>query len=125
MRNQDDLLKDRASEFIEEFRSNFNRCHVNSHLASRPIHHEWLDRHCLIVHLEDVEAINEIDIRFLQKALEVQTYWTIKPFHLNRMQVSFQCNLGSKGVLAPSDPLRAADRVDPHPPTFPAARCGD
>ena len=94
VRDQDNLLKERASEFIERFRDNLDQCHVNSHLRSRPIHHEWVDRHCLIVNINDVEAINEIDIRFLQKALEVQTYWTITPLHLNRMQVSFQCNLG-------------------------------
>lgn len=93
MRNQDDLLKERTSDFLGRFRANFERCCVNSHLRSRPIHHEWLDRDHLIVHLDDVESINEIDIRFLQKALEVPAHWTITPLHLNRMRVSFQCNL--------------------------------
>ena len=93
MRNQDDLLKDRAAEFIDRFRANFTRFHVNSHIMSRPIRHEWLDQNNLIVHVGDVESINEIDIDLLRKALEVQSHWTITPLHLNRIQLTFQCHL--------------------------------
>lgn len=93
MRNQDDQLKVRAAEFLDRLRSNLAACHLNAHLRSRPIRHEWLDAKNLIIHLQDVEAINEIDIHLLQKALEVQSHWTITPLHLNRMQVTFQCHL--------------------------------
>lgn len=93
MRNQDDLLKDRAVEFIDRFRANIARFHVNSHIKSRPIRHEWLDQSNLIIHVSDVESINEIDLDLLRKALEVQSHWTIMPLHLNRIQVTFQCHL--------------------------------
>jgi hypothetical protein len=93
VRNQDDLLKERAVEFMDRLRSNLAVLHLNAHLRSRPIRHEWLDSKNLIIHLHDVEAINEIDIHLLQKALEVQSHWTITPLHPNRMQVTFQCHL--------------------------------
>ena len=93
MRNQDDLLKERATEFINRLRGNLARCHANSHIRSRPIRHEWLDSHNLIIHVGDVEAVNEIDIHLLQKAIEVQSHWTITPLHPNRLELTFQCHL--------------------------------
>lgn len=96
MRNQDQMLKDRETEFLDRFRANLLKCHVSQHLVSRPVDHEWLDSDHLIVHLNDIETINEMDMRCLLDALEVQSYWTITPLHLNRMRVSFQCQLARR-----------------------------
>lgn len=96
MRNPEQMLRDRETEFLDRFRAGLERCHVSDHLRSRPIDHEWVDNDHFLIHLNDVEAINEIDMRCLQEALEVQSYWTITPLHLNRMRVSFQCQMARK-----------------------------
>ena len=96
MRNNDDILKDREAVFLEHFRAGLDRCHVNPHLRSRPLDTEWVDSSHLVVHLNDVELINELDIRCIQEALGVQSYWTISPLHLNRMRVSFLCQMTAR-----------------------------
>jgi hypothetical protein len=93
VRNQDELLKEKASDFLERFRGNSGRCHLSAHLRTRPLHHEWLGPDYLIVHLDDVSSVNEMEMRLLQKAFEVRSYWTITPLHPNRMRISFQCRL--------------------------------
>ena len=96
MRHTDDMLKDREAEFLDRYRAGLDRCHVNPHLRSRPVDTEWVDADHLVVHLNDVEQINELDIRCLQEALGVQSYWTISPLHLNRMRVSFLCRMAAR-----------------------------
>jgi len=96
MRNNDDILKDRAAEFLDSFRAGLERCHVNPHLRSRPLDTEWVDANHFVVHLNDVEQINELDIRCLQQALGVECYWTISPLHLNRIRVSFLCRMTAR-----------------------------
>jgi hypothetical protein len=96
MRNQDELLKDRLSEFLEHFQAALDQCHVNSHLRTRPIDHEWVDRDSLLIHLNDVESINEMDVRCLQEALGVPAYWSVAPLHLNRLRVTFHCLLNRR-----------------------------
>ncbi len=105
MRDQDQMLRDREVEFLDRFRANLERCHVNPHLRTRPIDHEWVDPGHFLVHLNDVEQINEMDIRCLQEALAVQNYWTISPLHLNRMRISFLCRVSPRPHAArPTDP---------------------
>ncbi len=103
MRDQDQILKDRESEVLDRFRANLDRGHLSPHFKTRPLDHEWVDRDHLLVHLNDVEQITEMEIRSLQEALVVQSSWTIVPQHLNRMRISFLCQLATR---PPRDPTR-------------------
>jgi hypothetical protein len=96
MRHQDELLNERLSGVLDRLQAGLAARPSSSPLRGRPVHHEWVDRDHLLIHLDDVPAVNEMELLAIQAVLAVPSHWAVTAQHSNRLRVTLHCRLDAR-----------------------------